>query len=277
MRDSRSRRDATREQKLAHVRHVKQAGGGACMAVLGDDAVARTARACRSRRKAPCGLQAPDAGRRGVCVEGSWSLSCRGATHFSTREPGPGCEAPWRPSHGGIMAFLWSTQIMNVSRNPSTGPSASSACPAWARVRWVSFSPSFSVSSSATRTWTIQAREGRTLQEIVDSEGTWYLREIEESVLLDVPLEGRVAATGGSVIYSEAHHARGCARPGRWSTCVRTSKHSSACRRQPRARYRQRPGTQTSRTSTASALPSTSATPRTWSMRPVATPTPLPP
>lgn len=48
----------------------------------------------------------------------------------------------------------------------------------------------------------IQAREKRTLQEIVDSDGHVRLREIEEEVLLDVPLAGRVAATGGSVVYS---------------------------------------------------------------------------
>jgi shikimate kinase len=50
----------------------------------------------------------------------------------------------------------------------------------------------------------IQAREHKTLQEIVDGEGHLRLREIEEQVLLSVPLEGRVAATGGSVIYSDA-------------------------------------------------------------------------
>lgn len=48
----------------------------------------------------------------------------------------------------------------------------------------------------------IQTREGRTLQEIVDSDGHLYLREVEEQVLLEVPLEDKVAATGGSVIYS---------------------------------------------------------------------------
>ena len=49
----------------------------------------------------------------------------------------------------------------------------------------------------------IQAREGRTLQEIVDSDGHLRLRAIEEDVLLSVPLAGHVMATGGSVIYSE--------------------------------------------------------------------------
>lgn len=50
----------------------------------------------------------------------------------------------------------------------------------------------------------IQAREGRTLQEIVDSDGPLHLRTIEEAVLLSEPVEGRVLATGGSVIYSDA-------------------------------------------------------------------------
>lgn len=50
----------------------------------------------------------------------------------------------------------------------------------------------------------IQAREGRTLQDIVDSDGHLRLRSIEESVLLSEHVEGRVLATGGSVIYSDA-------------------------------------------------------------------------
>ncbi|WOJ92677.1 shikimate kinase [Congregibacter variabilis] len=50
----------------------------------------------------------------------------------------------------------------------------------------------------------IQAREGRTLQDIVDSDGYLRLRSIEESVLLGEHIQGRVLATGGSVIYSEA-------------------------------------------------------------------------
>ncbi|MEE4277890.1 MAG: shikimate kinase [Halieaceae bacterium] len=48
----------------------------------------------------------------------------------------------------------------------------------------------------------IQTREGRTLQQIVDSDGHLYLRDVEEDVLLEVPLVGCVAATGGSVVYS---------------------------------------------------------------------------
>lgn len=54
----------------------------------------------------------------------------------------------------------------------------------------------------------IQAREGRTLQDIVDSDGHLRLRSIEESVLLSEHVEGRVLATGGSVIYSDAIMAR---------------------------------------------------------------------
>ncbi|MFT7288905.1 MAG: shikimate kinase [Halieaceae bacterium] len=50
----------------------------------------------------------------------------------------------------------------------------------------------------------IQAREGRTLQEILESDGHLRLRGIEEAVLLDVPLQSRVVATGGSVVYSAA-------------------------------------------------------------------------
>lgn len=48
----------------------------------------------------------------------------------------------------------------------------------------------------------IQAREKRTLQQIVDADGHVYLRQIEEEVLLEVPLGGKVVATGGSVVYS---------------------------------------------------------------------------
>lgn len=50
----------------------------------------------------------------------------------------------------------------------------------------------------------IQVQAGATLQEIVDSRGHLALREIEEEILLAVPLEGAVVATGGSVVYSEA-------------------------------------------------------------------------
>ena len=54
----------------------------------------------------------------------------------------------------------------------------------------------------------IQSRERRTLQEILESDGHLRLRDIEEEVLLSVPLEGRVLATGGSVVYSPRTMAR---------------------------------------------------------------------
>jgi shikimate kinase len=60
----------------------------------------------------------------------------------------------------------------------------------------------------------IQSREQRTLQEILESDGHLRLRDIEEEVLLSVPLEGRVLATGGSVVYSPHIMARlGAAGP----------------------------------------------------------------
>jgi shikimate kinase len=49
----------------------------------------------------------------------------------------------------------------------------------------------------------IQVREGATLQEILESRGHLVLRQIEEDVLLSVPLSGAVISTGGSVVYSE--------------------------------------------------------------------------
>ena len=54
----------------------------------------------------------------------------------------------------------------------------------------------------------IQVREGRTLQQILDSGGHLRLREIEADVLLGIDPHGRVVATGGSAVYSEAamHH-----------------------------------------------------------------------
>lgn len=50
----------------------------------------------------------------------------------------------------------------------------------------------------------IQVREGEILQDIVDRVGNPRFREIEEEVLLAVPLDDAVLATGGSVIYSDA-------------------------------------------------------------------------
>jgi shikimate kinase len=49
----------------------------------------------------------------------------------------------------------------------------------------------------------IQIRAGATLQEIVDSRGPVALRALEEEILLAVPLQGSVIATGGSVVYSD--------------------------------------------------------------------------
>ncbi len=50
---------------------------------------------------------------------------------------------------------------------------------------------------------TIQTREQRSLQEIVDTEGYMHLRDIEEKVLLDIQAQNHVIATGGSAIYSQ--------------------------------------------------------------------------
>jgi shikimate kinase len=48
----------------------------------------------------------------------------------------------------------------------------------------------------------IQVREQATLQEIVERAGYLQLREIEEQVLLSLPLEQSIISTGGSVVYS---------------------------------------------------------------------------
>ncbi len=49
----------------------------------------------------------------------------------------------------------------------------------------------------------IQVREDATLQEILEAKGYLRLREIEEEVLLDLPLDHALVSTGGSVVYSE--------------------------------------------------------------------------
>ncbi len=49
----------------------------------------------------------------------------------------------------------------------------------------------------------IQVREEATLQEIVDSRGYLYLREVEHEVLMDIELDHALVSTGGSVVYSE--------------------------------------------------------------------------
>ncbi len=54
----------------------------------------------------------------------------------------------------------------------------------------------------------IQAREGMTLQEILELRGHMALRQVEEEVLLAIPIDNTVLSTGGSVVYSEAIMAR---------------------------------------------------------------------
>ena len=49
----------------------------------------------------------------------------------------------------------------------------------------------------------IQERAGRTLQDIVDNDGYQALRHIEEQVLLDMEVQGKVISTGGSAVYSD--------------------------------------------------------------------------
>jgi shikimate kinase len=49
----------------------------------------------------------------------------------------------------------------------------------------------------------IQTRQGRSLQDIIDSEGLAAFRRTEERTLLELDGGGRVIATGGSAIYSE--------------------------------------------------------------------------
>ncbi len=48
----------------------------------------------------------------------------------------------------------------------------------------------------------IQISQGRTLQDIVDTEGYMALREIEERILLKLDCFDHVIATGGSAVYS---------------------------------------------------------------------------
>lgn len=49
----------------------------------------------------------------------------------------------------------------------------------------------------------IQVREQATLQEILEQNGYHYLRQVEQDVLLAIPLEQAIISTGGSVVYSE--------------------------------------------------------------------------
>jgi len=50
----------------------------------------------------------------------------------------------------------------------------------------------------------IQKTRGRSLQEIVDTDGHMELRWIEENIILGLRVTGCVIATGGSAVYSEA-------------------------------------------------------------------------
>ena len=49
----------------------------------------------------------------------------------------------------------------------------------------------------------IQVQAQATLQEIIDSRGHIALRALEEEILLTIPLDHSVIATGGSVVYSD--------------------------------------------------------------------------
>jgi shikimate kinase len=50
----------------------------------------------------------------------------------------------------------------------------------------------------------IQCSVGRSLQDIVDTEGHMILRRIEEEVILRLECNNHVIATGGSAVYSQA-------------------------------------------------------------------------
>lgn len=49
----------------------------------------------------------------------------------------------------------------------------------------------------------IQVAQGRTLQQIVDSDGYLALRQIEEQIILGLNCRNHVIATGGSAVYSD--------------------------------------------------------------------------
>ena len=49
----------------------------------------------------------------------------------------------------------------------------------------------------------IEARENQSLQQILDQKGKAVFLEIEETVLMSMPLYSSVISTGGSVVYSE--------------------------------------------------------------------------
>ena len=54
----------------------------------------------------------------------------------------------------------------------------------------------------------IQVQQGKTLQQISDESGYMAVRDCEEQVLLNEDIAGKVVATGGSAVYSEAGMAR---------------------------------------------------------------------
>lgn len=56
----------------------------------------------------------------------------------------------------------------------------------------------------------IQIHAGATLQEILERDGHLRLRQMEQEVLMDIPLEQSVISTGGSVVYSELIMQRLC-------------------------------------------------------------------
>lgn len=47
----------------------------------------------------------------------------------------------------------------------------------------------------------IQVHQGEPLQTTVDSRGYLFVRELEEEILLDMPLDSYLVATGGSAVY----------------------------------------------------------------------------
>ncbi len=49
----------------------------------------------------------------------------------------------------------------------------------------------------------IQTRHGRSLQDVMDTDGHMTLRKIEQEVILSMDLANHVIATGGSAVYSE--------------------------------------------------------------------------
>ena len=50
---------------------------------------------------------------------------------------------------------------------------------------------------------TIQIRENRRLQDIIDGDGLEAFRRVEETAILSLAVHAHVIATGGSVVYSE--------------------------------------------------------------------------